>query len=212
MKQTKSLISDDMRVFLEATAKGVLDSCSVPAGAVCGKFTNTLGFKAITPGGYPSVWVQDFTMNFSSGLLSREDGVRHLRLILESQNGSKQIELGSNVSVPPHAIPDHVNLNGEPVYFPGTYDPLANQGGMWGFRPPTNNYYDVIWLAEMLAKNGDANALLTETVKGMSVYERLKLAFSVPEGPFPDLFERKIQMVCNCLEKCHLIHNFYVLG
>ncbi|MEI6425277.1 MAG: hypothetical protein WCP55_23910 [Lentisphaerota bacterium] len=181
MKQTVPFISNDMRIFLRTTAKAILDSCSVPVGATCGNFTNMLGFRAVTPGGYPSVWVQDFTMNFSSGLISREDGIRHLRLILESQNGGIPKELGNNVIVPPHAIPDHINLNREPVYFPGTYEPSANQDGQWGLRPPTNNHYDVIWLAQMLALSGDAPALLRELVNGKSVYERLKLAFSVPE-------------------------------
>lgn len=120
-------------------------------------------------------------MNFSSGLISREDGIRHLSLILESQNGDTPKDLGNNVIVPPYAIPDHINLNREPVYFPGTYDPAANQDGLWGLRPPTNNHYDVIWLAQMLALSGDAPALLREVVNGKSIYERLKLAFSVPE-------------------------------
>jgi hypothetical protein len=170
-----------MLSFLRATARAILDSCSVPPGGKCGDSTNTLGFRAVTPGGYPSVWVQDFTMNFSSGLLSRDVGINHLRLILQSQNGSEAKELGSNVIVPPHAIPDHINLNGAPVYFPGTYDPEANQSGKWGFRPPINNYYDVIWLTHMLARSGDVKALLNETVNGKTVYERLRLAFSVPE-------------------------------
>lgn len=181
MIQKEPLVSNDERVFLQATAKAILESCSVPVGATCGNFTNMLDFRAVTPGGYPSVWVQDFTMNFSSGLISREDGIRHLRLILESQNGDNPKDLGNNVIVPPHAIPDHINLNREPVYFPGTYDPSANQDGLWGLRPPTNNHYDVIWLAQMLSQSGDAPLLLMESVNEKSIYERLKLAFSVPE-------------------------------
>lgn len=178
---TEPLILADMRAFLEFTARAVLDTCSVAPGAACGSGTNTLGFRAITPGGYPAVWIQDFTMNFSSGLLEREVGLNHLRLILEKQNGAEAKELGSGVIVPPHAIADHINLNGEPVFFPGTYDPLAHQDGAWGFRPPTNNYYDVIWLAHMLAISGDSPALLNERVNGKTVYERLQLAFGVPE-------------------------------
>ena len=170
-----------MQVFLETTARAVLDSCSVAPGAACGSGTNTLGFRAITPGGYPAVWIQDFTMNFSSGLLDREVGLNHLRLILEKQNGDKPKDLGCEVIVPPYAIADHINLDGEPVFFPGTYDPAAHQDGAWGFRPPTNNNYDVIWLAHVLATSGDSPALLKEPVKGKTVCERLQLAFGVPE-------------------------------
>jgi len=178
---TEPLISADTRAFLETTARAVLNTCGFAPGAACGSGINTLGFRAITPGGYPAVWIQDFTMNFSSGLLDREVGMNHLRLILEKQNGDEAKDLGSGVIVPPHAIADHINLNGEPVFFPGTYDPVAHQDGAWGFRPPTNNYYDVIWLAHMLATNGDALALLQEPVNGKTVYERLHLAFGVPE-------------------------------
>ena len=177
----KPPVSADELSFLIATARTILDSCSVPPGGKCGDFNNTLGFRAVTPGGYPSVWVQDFTMNFSSGLLSREDGLNHLRLVLRSQNGDEPKALGNNVIVPSNAIPDHINLNGKPVYFPGTYDPEANQDGKWGFHPPTNNHYDVIWLTQMLTQTGDNLELLREKVNGKSVYDRLKLAFSVPE-------------------------------
>ncbi len=187
----ESLIPADLRAFLETTARAVLATCSVEPGASCaraasgpassGSGTNTLGFRAITPGGYPAVWIQDFTMNFSSGLLDREVGRNHLRLILEKQNGEESKDLGSGVIVPPHAIADHINLNGEPVFFPGTYDPVTHQNGAWGFRPPTNNYFDVIWLTQMLATSGDALALLKESVNGKIVYERLQLAFGVPE-------------------------------
>lgn len=188
---TEPLISADRRAFLETTARAVLATCSVEPGAPCaraasgpdscGSGTNTLGFRAITPGGYPAVWIQDFTMNFSSGLLEREVGLNHLRLILEKQNGDEAKVLGRGVIVPPHAIADHINLNGKPVFFPGTYDPVAHQDGAWGFRPPTNNYYDVIWLAHMLSTSGDSVALLNGSVNGKTVYERLQRAFGVPE-------------------------------
>lgn len=175
------LLAPDTLVFLRELAMATLKSCGVAPGATAGGKTNTLGFRAITPGGYPAIWVQDFTMNFSSGLIAREDGLRHLQLILEKQNGPEPKDLGQQVIIPAHAIPDHINVDGAPVFFPGTYDPAANMNGLWGFRPPSNNQFDVIWLAQMLARGGDPKALLSQDVAGMSVYERLKLAFAVPE-------------------------------
>jgi hypothetical protein len=53
--------------------------------------------------------------------------------------------------------------------------------GDWGFRPPSNNQFEVISLAQMLARSGDAKALLSREVGDRTVYERLKLAFAVPE-------------------------------
>lgn len=168
--------------FLRELATNTLKSCAVEPGATANGKTNTLGFRAITPGGYPAVWIQDFTMNFSSGLITREDGLRHLRLMLEKQNGAVDRDLGRQVIIPAHAIPDHINVDGSPVFFPGTYDPTANQNGDWGFRPPSNNQFDVIWLAHMLSRSGEAGEVLKLEVNGLTVYDRLKLAFVVPEA------------------------------
>jgi hypothetical protein len=113
-----------------------------PGGVAQGK-TNTLGFRAITPGGYPAIWIQDFTMNYSSGLIAREVGLQHFQLILEKQNGAKLRDLGRQVIIPAHAIPDHINVDGSPVFFPGTYDPLANMNGKQP-RPMDNLAYSIV--------------------------------------------------------------------
>lgn len=194
-EKTVNSLSPGTLAFLRDLSNSTLKSCSVPPGAICDGKTNTLGFTAITPGGYPAIWVQDFTMNYSSGLISREDGNRHLQLILESQNGDDPQDLGHQVIVPANAIPDHINVDGSPVYFPGTYDPNANMKGAWGFRPASNNQFDVIWLAQMLSRTGDAKTLLNKEVKGKSVYDRLKLAFEVPE------VDAKTELVHTTLER-----------
>ena len=174
-------LSPEAVTFLNGLAGETLKACVVEPGAVSNGKTNTLGFRAITPGGYPAIWVQDFTINYSSGLIPREDGVRHLELILAKQNGATPLDLGKGVIVPAYAIADHINVDGDPVYFPGTYDPIANMNGAWGFRPPSNNQFDVTWLAHLLARTGDPKAFLSREVEGITIYERLKLAFEVPE-------------------------------
>ena len=174
------LLPEEM-TYVRELATATLKTCVVAPGAKVGDKTNSLGFPAITPGGYPAIWILDFTMNFSSGLIAREDGLRHLQLILEKQNGAEPTELGKQVVIPAYAIPDHINVDGTPVFFPGTYDPLAHMNGDWGFRPPSNNQFEVISLAHMLARSGDAKVLLSREVGGRTVYERLKLAFAVPE-------------------------------
>ncbi len=179
--QAEPLLSSEELSFLRGVAKETLKSCVVEPGAVSSGKTNTLGFRAITPGGYPAIWIQDFTIIYSSGLIPREDGIRHLKLILEKQNGAVAKDLGKGVIVPPFAIADHINVDGNPVFFPGTYDPVANQNGEFGFRPPTNNQFDVIWLSQLLADSVNAKQFLNQKIAGRSIYERLKLAFDVPE-------------------------------
>ena len=56
--------------FVRELATTTLKTCGVDPGAIAGDKTNTLGFRAITPGGYPAIWILDFTMNFSSGLIA----------------------------------------------------------------------------------------------------------------------------------------------
>jgi len=125
--------------------------------------------------------VQDFTMIFHGGYVSDSDGLRHLRLFLSCQNGQTDRNLRSGAWIPAHAIADHILLDGQPVFYPGTYSAGEDQGGEpWGLVPPVNNHFDVIWLAYMLwSKRGDS-AFLRDDVKGLTVYERLKLAYDVP--------------------------------
>ena len=76
------------------------------------------------------------------------------------QNGKTTRRLTSGAWIPPHAIPDHILLDGRPVFFPGTYSPNDDQGGEpWGITPPFNNHYDVIWLAHMLVNRTGQTAL-----------------------------------------------------
>ncbi len=180
-KKSSVLLSISDASFLRELAKRLVDQCSVAPGAKVEGIENSYPFRVITPGGYKAVWVQDFTMNFSSGLIPRKDGLNHLQLILEQQNGRRPINLGRGVIVPPYAIADHINLDKQPVYFPGGYDPTANLKGVWGSRPPTNNYYDIIWLAWMLCHSGKPADVLGLEIKGETVFERLKKAFGVPE-------------------------------
>ena len=175
------IIDADSHEFLEELTISTVNACRVEAG---NGSKNALPFTAIFPGGrgcYPAIWIQDFTMIFASGLVSEQEGLEHLRLILRCQNGESARHLKSNAVIPPYAIPDHINIDGSPVFYPGTYSSGENQGGEpWGFVPPTNNHYDVIWLTEMLTHKLKASELLKEDVAGMSVYERLKRAFDVP--------------------------------
>ncbi|MFK5924922.1 MAG: hypothetical protein QM496_22305, partial [Verrucomicrobiota bacterium] len=175
------LVTPSELTFLRGVAKQTLKSCVVESGAFSSDKKNTLGFRAITPGGYPAIWVQDFAIIYSSGLIPREDGVRHLQLILEKQNGAVAKDLGNQVMVPPYAIADHINVDGNAVFFPGTYDPTDNKNGDFGYRPPSNNQFDVIWLAQMLTESSSAKEFLNQKIMGFSIYERLKLAFDVPE-------------------------------
>lgn len=176
------IVQDDFQFLAELTQKTV-EACLLPPGAHSAGCTNDLNFSAVKPGGgnmYPAIWIQDFTMNYSTGFISCDDGMAHLDLILRCQNGDTAIKLKNNALIPAHAIPDHINFDGTPVFFPGTYSSGMDQGGEpMGLRPPVNNHYDVIWLVKMLTQNY-GEQLLSKIVGGETVYERLKKSFYSP--------------------------------
>ena len=67
---TKATI-DSARVYPDQETVGVHEGKPIPV-------KNILGFTAIRPAGlkaYPAIWVQDFTMGYSSGFVSVEEGL-----------------------------------------------------------------------------------------------------------------------------------------
>ncbi|MDZ4199171.1 MAG: hypothetical protein U1E27_07795 [Kiritimatiellia bacterium] len=171
--------------FMAQLVRSVTDACRVPSGEeVRPGVSNELAFTVVRPAGkagYPAIWVQDFTMIFSGGHLSHNEGLNHLRLFLQCQNGNQRRDLQNGAWIPPHAIPDHVRFDGKPVFFPGTYSADDDQGGEpWGITPPFNNPYDLIWLAHSLRTRPGTSDFLREEVDGTSVYARLQKAYQVP--------------------------------
>jgi hypothetical protein len=114
------MTSNDMD-FLGRLAEATTGACRVEPGMEAAPGTvNQLPFPAVLPGSrgcYPAVWIQDFTMIFSAGFLANEVGLIHLRLMLGCQNSAAPRKLTSGAWIPPYAIPDHILLDGRPVFF-----------------------------------------------------------------------------------------------
>jgi hypothetical protein len=120
-------------------------------------------------------------MGYFSGFVSVEEGLGHLRLVASRQNSGEERRLPTGAIIPAHAIPDHINLDGTPVFYPGTYSSGPDQGGEpWGVCPPLNNYFDFIWLAYLLWIDTSDVGLFREVVDGRTLLERLALAYDVP--------------------------------
>jgi hypothetical protein len=188
--------SGDRLHYLRDLALAAIRSATIPAGTTfTGRlpsqvgFTtpaNGLGFDAIRPGGrdcYPAIWVQDFTMSYSSGLIGPATGQAHLELFARTQQGPRERLLHGEAAVPPWAVPDHINLDGSAVFFPGTYSAGDDQGGEpFGLRPPANNHFDFIWLAWLRwLEEGAAPAFLLREYAGVPLLERLERAFAAVE-------------------------------
>jgi len=129
---------------------------------------------------YISFWVRDAAMMAESGLVPNEDLKRYIEIIATcGQNGEQSLHLANGLIVPPFAVADHINYDGKPVFFPGTYRSGEDQGdGSYGFYPPfCDNYYFVIMAGQYLHQSGDW-AILNRTYGGMPLTDRLEKAFA----------------------------------
>jgi len=145
---------------------------------------NTTGITLIRPGGrtcYPAFWIRDLAMDLESGLITVDELKGMLLLTAQSQRGAEPWHLDTKAVVPPFAIPDHILLNGEPVFFPGTYSSGPDQGGVqFGYQPPFDDNYYFIEMAYHYLQMSEDKSLFQIKVKGISLLERLHKAFSVP--------------------------------
>ncbi len=188
-----SSVIESMRFFADFTEAVVQSARVYPGGSVetkksvkMGVSQNTTGITLIRPGGrscYPAVWTQDFSLALATGFITPEEMKDHLFFIGMGQNGSDERHLKSGAVIPAHAIPDHILFDGRPVFYPGGYSSGEDQGGEpWGIVPPTNNHYDFIRIAWHLWQTTNDPEFLNEKINGLSVIERLRLAFQVPRS------------------------------
>ena len=129
---------------------------------------------------YYSFWVRDAAMMAQSGLVSDEDLKRYVEIIATcGQNGGDTLYLENGLTVPPYAIADHINYDGKPVFYPGTYASGSNQGdGTYGIFPPfCDNYYFILMVRAYIQQSGDS-AILDRVFGGLTLLDRLEKAFT----------------------------------
>ncbi len=169
--------------FLKELASATIESARIPAGkSRGGTGPNATGITLISPGGnYPALWVRDFAMSLDCGLIGPTEILPQLRLIARCQNGDNERRLPSGAIIPQFAIPDHINLAGGAVFYPGTYSSGNDQGASpWGPLPPIDDHYYFIHIAYALWRDGANTGVLEEVIGGLSLLERLEKAFASP--------------------------------
>ena len=94
------------------------------------------------------------------------------------QNGESERCIANGLRVPPFAIADHINYDGNPVFFPGTYSSGEDQGkGSFGYFPPfCDNYYFIIMVDAYLRQSENVEILNTE-YSSIVLLNRLEYAF-----------------------------------
>ena len=138
----------------------------------------------MTPGKdtYTSFWIRDFAMSAECGFISGDELRQHLLLTCRAQNGPTERRLAHGLHVPPWAIPDHINYDGQPTFYPGTYSSGEDQGtGTFGRLPPIDDHFDFIHIAHCYWRATHNSQLLLQEVGGVSVFDRLTRAFAAPK-------------------------------
>lgn len=154
---------DEIISYLKALALKTLNDCyfikDVTYNAISGQA------KLLLPSGdekYLSFWVRDCAMMAESGLVPNDLLKLYIEIIVGNGQNSEQTQyLENGLCVPPYAVADHINYNGKPVFFPGTYNDGYNQGdGTFGYYPPfCDNYYFIMLVDQYIRQSKDESIL-----------------------------------------------------
>ncbi len=164
--------------YLRSLAQSTVDACTITKPTSYSDEAETPLLLPSADEHYRSLWVRDCAMMAESGLVKAELLRKYVEIIAaHGQNGDTELELENGLRVPPYAVADHINYDGSPVFFPGTYNSGTNQGsGRFGQLPPLGDAYHFILLAyRYIAQTGD-RAILDEKFAGIPLLKRLELA------------------------------------
>ncbi len=132
--------------FLREQARRVIESAQLKAGQTSGQKRNTTPYDLHVPGGnmgYPAFWIRDAMMMLGGDFISADEVEGWVRLIGWALPGPSDWLVRPGVVVPAYTVPDHINFDGKPTFYPGNYETGDKQGGHpWGKYPPLdNNFY-----------------------------------------------------------------------
>jgi hypothetical protein len=151
---------------LRQLAQATVASAEVKPGAKISRGSNTTGRVLHLPGGsgsYPAFWIRDAAMMLGGDLIPADEIEGWIRVIAATQPGPQGLSLQHGLFVPAYSIPDHVNVNGKAVWFPGTYADGDDQGdGQYGHLPPADDaFYFVQMVREHLRLTSKPDLLAT---------------------------------------------------
>ncbi len=186
--QTNACINEHDFEFLEGLTAAVFDSSRIyPNQKISEDFgPNNTGGVLIRPGGrncYPAFWIRDYAMSLESGFVSSEEQ-KHMLLLTASTQCDQTWITKNGSMVPFGAVPDHIRIDdGMPIYFPGTYSYDEQGTSIWGKMPPYGDQFFFIHMAWYYIYNTSDTDILRQEINGISLIERLELAFKVtPAG------------------------------
>lgn len=171
--------------FLKTLTKDIAQESRILPGqkAVASFGPNNTGGTLIRPGGreaYPSFWIRDYAMSLETGMVTKEEQKHMLNLTASTQCDQTWITKGGSM-VPLGSIADHVRIDDLlPVYFPGTYSYEDQGDRTYGSLPPYCDQFFFVKMAHYYVKNGGEKKILKQSINGISLIDRLEMAFRMP--------------------------------
>ncbi len=155
------LLSSAGQTFLGDQARAILDSARLMPGQQKGKYRNLTPYEVHVPGGnmgYPAFWVRDAVMMLESDFIELAELKGWIRL-MSSVLRDQDWNVRPGVVVPAFAVPDHINFDGKPTFYPGNYETGSKQGGNpFGKYPPLDDHFYYIFAAYyQWKKSGNTN-------------------------------------------------------
>lgn len=134
--------------FLQNQARRIVESARLTPGETRGRWRNTTPYVLHVPGGnmgYPAFWIRDSAMMLGGNFISPQELEGWIRFISMDIQGPEDWRVRPGVLVPAYRAPDHIDLNGKPSFYPGSYETGIKQGGYpFGKYPPLDdNFYFV---------------------------------------------------------------------
>ncbi|HUZ47837.1 MAG TPA: hypothetical protein VMW54_14470 [Terriglobia bacterium] len=139
------LDSSDAAFFCDQ-ARRIVESARLAPGQAEGQWRNATPYTLHVPGGnmgYPAFWVRDAVMMLGGDFIPPAELEGWIRLMSAALQGPKDWHVRPGVVVPAFSVPDHIEFDGKPTFYPGTYDTGSKQGGHpFGKYPPLDdNFY-----------------------------------------------------------------------
>lgn len=178
--------------FLKEQARRIVNSARLAAGESSGQWRNTTPYDIHVPGGnmgYPAYWVRDSVMMLGGDFISAEEIEGWIRLISATLRGPEDWHVRPGVVVPAYAVPDHINLDGKPTFYPGNYETGKKQGGYpWGKYPPLDdNFYFITAVYEHWKLTGSLRFFRSEVKTSFGEEKLADLCEKVYQQPSSDL-------------------------
>ena len=183
-------VSSADAVTLRRMTERLIEASTVCPGQVISSGVNITGRALLTPGSnegvmvtYPAFWIRDPGWIANTGMIPAKEVWGWITLMTETMQGHEPRRLASGGVILPYSIADHINVDGSPVFYPGTYRSDETQGPPYGMFSPCDDQY---WLI----LNSYAYAKLTN-------HGVFKQKVPTPMGEFP------------LWQVCELAHNAF---